>query len=409
MGSSERPCSGNASLCPSPVQSRMNKGDEISPLQPLLPPPPSSSPSPLPPTRKSAPAIPRRSSVKRRSFPTRPTLPPKVGSKKRKPRPNSIVMAANSRLQADTMSPVDEPPTPLDPTLRRLMERMIPPPPPPPPLPSIGSASSLPLVSDSKRKGLRHFAVRVCKKVEESGTTTYNQVADELVNEERINRAVSCSSANCSTSHSVFATLVDEKNIRRRVYDSLNVLIAMGILGRDKKSILWKGLGAVRRAPSVVEDLERIRKQVEEKRQIVKKKEIVLNNLRRRNDLICALINKRRAEEALMVGSIDDASSPLNRIFAQSSDLSDRITFPFIILQCSNVAQIELVLSEDRTEAEFTFRQPFVALGYSEILSRLPLSFGTALSNGMDFTWIDGSVSHSWVVPSSTLSLLRNN
>lgn len=298
-------------------------------------------------------------------------------------------MAANSRLQADAMSPVDEHPTLLDPTLRQLIQRMIPPPPPPPPLPSIGSASSLPLVSDSKRKGLRHFAVRVCRKVEESGTTTYNQVADELVNEERVNRAASRTSANRSEIPSEFATptLVDEKNIRRRVYDSLNVLIAMGILGKDKKSILWRGLGAVRHAPSVAEHLEQFRKQVEEKRQLVKKKEIGLNDLRRRSDLICALINKRRAEEALMVGSIDDASSPpLNRIFAQSSDPSDRITFPFIILQCSNVAQIELVLSEDRTEAQFTFRQPFVALGYSEILTRLPLLFGTALSNEMDFT-----------------------
>lgn len=34
----------------------------------------------------------------------------------------------------------------------------------------------------------------------------------------------------------------DEKNIRRRVYDALNVLMAMNIIFKDKKDIQWKGL-----------------------------------------------------------------------------------------------------------------------------------------------------------------------
>lgn len=34
----------------------------------------------------------------------------------------------------------------------------------------------------------------------------------------------------------------DEKNIRRRVYDALNVLMAMDIISKDKKDIQWKGL-----------------------------------------------------------------------------------------------------------------------------------------------------------------------
>lgn len=36
----------------------------------------------------------------------------------------------------------------------------------------------------------------------------------------------------------------EEKNIRRRVYDALNVLMAMGIITKDKKVIRWKGLPA---------------------------------------------------------------------------------------------------------------------------------------------------------------------
>lgn len=34
----------------------------------------------------------------------------------------------------------------------------------------------------------------------------------------------------------------DQKNIRRRVYDALNVLIAMNIISKEKKEIKWIGL-----------------------------------------------------------------------------------------------------------------------------------------------------------------------
>jgi E2F/DP family winged-helix DNA-binding domain len=34
----------------------------------------------------------------------------------------------------------------------------------------------------------------------------------------------------------------DEKNIRRRVYDALNVLMAMDIISKEKKEISWQGL-----------------------------------------------------------------------------------------------------------------------------------------------------------------------
>lgn len=72
-------------------------------------------------------------------------------------------------------------------------------------------------------KGLRHFSSKVCEKVESKGRTTYNEVADELVLELRHREG-------------------DEKNIRRRVYDALNVLMAVGIFTKEKKDIFWRGL-----------------------------------------------------------------------------------------------------------------------------------------------------------------------
>lgn len=70
--------------------------------------------------------------------------------------------------------------------------------------------------------------MKVCQKVEEKHITTYNEVADELVRE----------FVTMRPNESVY----DEKNIRRRVYDALNVLMAMDIISKERKEIQWKGL-----------------------------------------------------------------------------------------------------------------------------------------------------------------------
>lgn len=74
-------------------------------------------------------------------------------------------------------------------------------------------------------KGLRHFSAKVCAKVEAKGCTSYNEVADDLVQE------IGLEMGKC-----------DHKNIRRRVYDALNVLMAIDIIRKDKKEIRWLGL-----------------------------------------------------------------------------------------------------------------------------------------------------------------------
>ena len=102
-----------------------------------------------------------------------------------------------------------------------------------------GSAASAPASTpgddkDKNGKGLRHFSMKVCEKVESKQTTTYNEVADELVAEfSKPDDPKFCADQ-----------AYDEKNIRRRVYDALNVLMAMNIITKQKKEIMWKGLPA---------------------------------------------------------------------------------------------------------------------------------------------------------------------
>lgn len=71
--------------------------------------------------------------------------------------------------------------------------------------------------------------MKVCEKVKEKGVTTYNEVADELVQEEIEGQPIDPMN-------------YDQKNIRRRVYDALNVLMAMNIISKEKKEIRWIGL-----------------------------------------------------------------------------------------------------------------------------------------------------------------------
>ncbi len=66
--------------------------------------------------------------------------------------------------------------------------------------------------------------------MESKGTTTYNEVADELVADMK------------AAADDDGGGQYDEKNIRRRVYDAINVLMALDIITKEKKvKRLWDG------------------------------------------------------------------------------------------------------------------------------------------------------------------------
>lgn len=95
------------------------------------------------------------------------------------------------------------------------------------------SITKAPISKERTNKArLKEYSYRVLCKVKERGSTTYNQVADELVDEFEVN--LNKSDKNSSS--------CEHKNIRRRVYDALNVLIALNIIQKDKKQIVYTGL-----------------------------------------------------------------------------------------------------------------------------------------------------------------------
>lgn len=117
--------------------------------------------------------------------------------------------------------------------------------------------------SDKVGKGLRHFSNKVCEKVKQKGVTTYNEVADELVGE----------FTNASSNNSL-ADQYDQKNIRRRVYDALNVLMAMNIILKEKKEIKWIGLPT-----NSLQECHQLQIEIKKKERSIREKQNQLNEL----------------------------------------------------------------------------------------------------------------------------------
>ena len=110
-------------------------------------------------------------------------------------------------------------------------------------------------------KGLRHFSMKVCEKVKLKGITTYNEVADELVYEYCDLNSSATKETNFAHASPLDYWSYDQKNVRRRVYDALNVLMAMNIISKAKKEIKWIGLPCNKKQECQDLEIEKKKKQ----------------------------------------------------------------------------------------------------------------------------------------------------
>mmetsp|Transcript_19439 Transcript_19439/g.41866 ORF Transcript_19439/g.41866 Transcript_19439/m.41866 type:complete len:303 (-) Transcript_19439:881-1789(-) len=199
--------------------------------------------------------------------------------------------------------------------------------------------------SSKAYKGLRHFSMMVCKKVEEKGKTSYNEVADELVQQVVAERRKEDPTSK-----------FDEKNIRRRVYDALNVLMAMDIITKEKKEISWKGLPTSAHA-----DLDMLQREKEHRQQEVQRKREALREL---------LVQQVCFRNLMTLNQSRGAAPPA----PDSNDTSNKdhkIPLPFIVVNTHSSAVIQCNMSRDLTDVMFDFSQPFEINDDNTILKRL--------------------------------------
>jgi hypothetical protein len=187
----------------------------------------------------------------------------------------------------------------------------------------------------------------------------------------------------------------DEKNIRRRVYDALNVLMAMDIISKEKKQIKWKGL-----PNSTHHDLDMLHrekarrvKEIQRKRENLREllvQQICYRNLVKRN-------REKEANEAQhgsssasvppsealssathQAGSNANGDAPAGTGTTSSGSNEEKIPVPFIVVNTSSQTVIQCEMGPDRTDVFFNFSKPFEINDDNEILKRLGMHKTTA-------------------------------
>ncbi|XP_043646173.1 transcription factor Dp [Drosophila teissieri] len=194
---------------------------------------------------------------------------------------------------------------------------------------------------DKAGKGLRHFSMKVCEKVEEKGKTTYNEVADDLVSEEMKNNAYD---NNC-----------DQKNIRRRVYDALNVLMAINVISKDKKEIRWIGLPA-----NSAETFLALEEENSQRRERIKQKNEMLREMIMQHVAFKGLVERNKRNESQGVVPSPNAS----------------IQLPFIIVNTHKSTKINCSVTNDKSEYIFKFDKTFEMHDDIEVLKRMGFLLG---------------------------------
>lgn len=203
---------------------------------------------------------------------------------------------------------------------------------------------------DKGSKGLRHFSMKVCEKVQRKGTTSYNEVADELVAEFAAPEVAGLSSRGGTADQAY-----DQKNIRRRVYDALNVLMAMNIISKEKKEIRWLGLPT-----NSAQECQRLEQEKQRRLEVIAAKRQQLYDLMLQQIAYKNLVERNKALER-------------NR---QAPAPASTIPLPFIIINTNKQTVIDCSISNDKSEYLFHFDDTFEIHDDIEVLKRMGLALG---------------------------------
>ncbi|GMR32319.1 hypothetical protein PMAYCL1PPCAC_02514, partial [Pristionchus mayeri] len=202
-----------------------------------------------------------------------------------------------------------------------------------------------------KSKGLRHFSTKVCEKVKEKGRTNYNEVADELVAEYFDSLSMPLSDSEKQN--------YDMKNIRRRVYDALNVLMAMNIIEKEKKEIRWVGLPT-----SSVQECRRLEEEKARRAERIKEKTDSLFDLVMQLVAYKSLVERNRERERVEGRPVENSV----------------LYLPFVVVNTDKRTGVECNISTDKCEYVFNFDHPFEIQDDIEVLKRL--GFAQGLESG---------------------------
>lgn len=233
--------------------------------------------------------------------------------------------------------------------------------------PAVASASaSAPVVTARKsragaralpvNKNLRTISLSLVAKVRGRAAVTSAEVANELAKEAVAE--VAAAGGGAVTDGDLTAV---EKNIRRRLYDSLKVLVSVGVIRREGsgggKVLRWVGVGHL--VPEAVRGAGGggggERAAVEEARARVGEKRRVLNGLLEQEACLKMLYDRNLRRAGAGGGSEDEG----------------RIQLPFVLVRTPEETEIKLESTDDARRIFFDFSAYFQVVNDSVILTRI--------------------------------------
>lgn len=170
----------------------------------------------------------------------------------------------------------------------------------------------------------------------------------------------------------------DQKNIRRRVYDALNVLMAMNIISKEKKEIKWLGLptNSLQEFQALEAEkqrrLERIKQKTQQLQELVLQ-QIAFKSLVRDGEFVCGLIWSEKLNLWLC---LQVQRNKHNERLHGGPASNSTIQLPFLVVNTNKKTVIDCSISSDKMEYLFTFDDTFEIHDDIEVLKRMGMALG---------------------------------
>lgn len=234
-------------------------------------------------------------------------------------------------------------------------------------------------------RGLKRLSVKVRDLVYRLKETSYKDVANRLIEELVVDDEYDDYGNKLDRKMSSDRKTKEEKNVRRRVYDALNVLIASGVLKKNaNKNVMYeerpenrmKGLKLIIKKKHQNKKRQLL-KLLEAKRNAIQEKNIQYQEARSKFNAIQNLISRNKILDNVskprfnLMSHIWNGKRPTTR--DRSVNDSSKLHFPLIILATPNTNdnKIQLCLSEKKDMLSAAFKKRFSVMGDMDILLKL--------------------------------------
>ena len=191
--------------------------------------------------------------------------------------------------------------------------------------------------------GLKEISKMVINIIKRQKQTSYKEISDEIVN--IINKI----------------GIKEQKNIRRRIYDSLNVMKSMNLFSKEKKTkkIFWNEKKEIQ---NEINDIYNINKEIETFSNIINLKKDKINNLLEQYKSLNYIIER-------------------NKIINHRIDENKKIYCPFIFFGIPNVEkenpkkEIRVLMNENKNKIHIAFNSKLQLHGDLDAIKKIKNNF----------------------------------